>query len=369
MIRESASGDSAQNTGGQAASGTGLNGRRGRRPLRRRPGTPSLGRRLLLVFLIALGLRAAYGGVQMYRTADPAALTFPDEEQYWMMAQALRQGQPLTDELGFHATRMPLYPGFLSLFAGYEGGLVGARIVQWGIGALAAVFACLLGAKVRGPNVGFVAGLIVALDLSLVGVSSLLLTETPFVAVLAALWWVGWPLGFPVVGAPARPLTVAARGAVACSAVSGGRPPGVSTEPGMGRWLGAGALSAACIYLRPSATGLVLGWAVFLLARRRFDRRGWVGGAIIVATVLLCLLPWALRNKRITGHLCWLTNRAGIYCTTAWAPGPPGRATWAGSRICPSWPISMRWNGTNGSWRSLFARSARTRGGSSGWRA
>jgi len=80
----------------------------------------------------------------------------------------------------------------------------------------------------------------------------------------------------------------------------------------MGRWLGVGALSALCVYVRPSSAGLVLAWTVFLLVRRRFTLRAWGGAGMVVGTVVVCLLPWALRNQRITGHLCWLTHRAGI---------------------------------------------------------
>ena len=258
--------------------------------------------RFAVVFLMALGLRAGYGGVQLYRSTDRTALTFPDEQQYWTMARGLRQGGPLTDELGFCATRMPLYPGLLSIFAGWDGGVVTARVCQWVIGALAAVFACLLGNRVRGPDVGFAAGLLAAADPSLVGVSSLLLTETPFVAVVAALWWVGWPLASRAWHSQA----------VACAPTSGGVRPLQQSEPGMGRWLGVGALSALCVYVRPSSAGLVLAWTVFLLVRRRFTLRAWGGAGMVVGTVVVCLLPWALRNQRITGHLCWLTHRAGI---------------------------------------------------------
>lgn len=238
--------------------------------------------RLLLILVVALVLRAGYGGVQMWRAPDPAALTFPDEEQYWTMAQALRQGQPLTDELGFHATRMPLYPAFLSLFAGSDEGVVGVRFCHWFIGAAAAVFAALLAARIAGPGVALVAGLLVAADPSCVGLSSLLLTETPYVTTVAALWWVGWPLQLA----------------------------GRSSQ--MKRWAAVGALSALAIYLRPSAAGLVLVWVLFLLVRRGFDRQGWAGVVVVAAVVVVSLVPWAERNRRVTGHWCWLTHRAGI---------------------------------------------------------
>jgi hypothetical protein len=273
-----------------------------------------------------LGLRAGYGGLQMYR-ADPTALTFPDEQQYWLMARGLRQGQPLTDELGFHATRMPLYPGYLSLFAASDGGVVGARICQWIIGALAAVFAGLLGTRVLGRHVGFLTGLLVAVDPVLAGASTLLLTETPFVATVTALWWVSWPLacrrtiaGQAIAGAPASATQHAIEQA----------------EPGLGRWLGTGALSALCIYVRPSALGLVLIWTAFLLLRRRWNRHAWAGAVIVVLTVVLALLPWALRNRRTTGHLCWLTHRAGISLYDGVGPQATGASSLGAIKNMPA---------------------------------
>ena len=237
---------------------------------------------LLLVFLVALFLRGAYGGLQMWRASDPAALTFPDEQQYWTMARSLRQGEPLTDELGFHATRMPLYPALLSLFAGSDGGVIGARVCHWFIGAAAAVFAALLGARIAGPSTGLMAGLLVGADPSCLGLSSLLLTETPYLATVVALWWMGWPLQ------------------------------GRMRRKQMGRWVAVGALSALAVYLRPSAAGLVAVWALFLLMRRGSDRQGWIGVVIVAAMVVVSLVPWAARNRRITGHWCWLTHRTGI---------------------------------------------------------
>ena len=119
-------------------------------------------RLLLVVFLIGLLLRAGYGGWQMSRADGAAALQFPDEQQYWAMAGQLRQGELLTDELGFHATRMPLYPALLSLWAGSDRGVIGVRVCQWLVGALAAVLAACLASRVAGTGVGLICGLLVA---------------------------------------------------------------------------------------------------------------------------------------------------------------------------------------------------------------
>ena len=111
----------------------------------RRVGKQRLGPTVLLVlFVIALCARASWGVWRESRSAQPAALEFPDEVQYWNMAVSLCEGRGLRDELGFRATRMPLYPAFLSLFAGLEHGVLAAKAAQWALGALVAPLTALL---------------------------------------------------------------------------------------------------------------------------------------------------------------------------------------------------------------------------------
>ncbi|MCP4247336.1 MAG: hypothetical protein GY778_09840 [bacterium] len=273
----------------------------------------------------------------MSRADDPAALQFPDEQQYWAMAEQLGQGHPLTDELGFHATRMPLYPALLSLWAGSDGGVIGVRICQWFVGALAAVLAACLGSRVAGAGAGLICGLLVAADPGLVGVCSLLLTETPFVTVAIALWLVGWPL----LDRPA--------------------------DRGWGRWGAVGAASLLCVYVRPSSAGLVLGWLALLAARsgRPGGRplrggaalRAVGGAALALAVVLAGLLPWAMRNQRITGHWCWLTHRMGISLYDGVGPQATGASDLGNIKAMPAVAglDEVAWNQwfLRESWRSI----------------
>ena len=257
-------------------------------------------RHLAALFVLALVVRAGYGGLRMSRSGDAAALSFPDEQQYWLMSRELRAGGLLTDELGFHATRMPLYPGLLALFPSSTAGVVGAKACHWFLGALVGPLVALLGARALGAGVGLVAGVIAAVDLSLVGLSSLVLSETAFVTVLAGLWWVSWPL-----------INGGGGTCLAAGSPREGLPP---LPPGRwGRWVLTGVLSALCVYLRPSTAGLVLVWTAVLVIRQGVGGyRAWAGGAVVVGVVVLSLVPWAARNRRVTGHWCWLTYRAGI---------------------------------------------------------
>ena len=240
------------------------------------------GRLLLVVFVAALGVRVGWGVLQLARASDPLALEFPDEVDYWSLAESLARGDGLVGEHGFRALRMPLFPWLLSVFASSDSGVVYAKAAQWPIGALAAVFVALLGARIGGRPIGLLAGLLVAFDPFLIFFSSLLLTETLFITALSGLWLAGWdrPRGDKPFGYP--------------------------------RWLLLGLLCSLCIYLRESSVGLCVVWTALVIARRKMNRRTLVGGGLAIVVMFVALLPWALRNAHLTGRMCWLTNRGGI---------------------------------------------------------
>ncbi|UCE61250.1 MAG: glycosyltransferase family 39 protein [Phycisphaerales bacterium] len=237
----------------------------------------------ILVFIVALVARAGWGGFKLARAESSAALEFPDERQYWLMADSLAGGDGLRDEFGFRATRMPLYPATLSLAVGLEHGVIVAKVAHWVIGALAATLATGVAQSLLGRRVGVLAGLMVACDPFLVFTSSLLLTETLFIAALAGLWWIVAPTL-----APKEP------------------------APSIRRWCAIGCVSALCVHVRESSLGLVVATLCLLVVFRRFERRALAGASIAVGIVILGLVPWAARNARVTGSWCWLTHRTGV---------------------------------------------------------
>ena len=241
-------------------------------------------------------MRGGWGLVRVVRADDPAALEFPDELDYWSLAQSVVDGHALIGEHGYRALRMPLYPMFLAPFAASAFGTVCAKAAQWFIGAAAAVLAALLATRVAGRKAGLLAGLLVAVDPFLVFFASLLLTETLFITALCGLWLAGWRI-LRRDGAPA-----------------------------LTSWLIVGLLSALCVHLRESALGLVLIWALYLAAVRGSTRTAWVGFALTVVIVVAALFPWALRNRLVTGRWCWLTNRAGISLYDGVGPQAAGRS-------------------------------------------
>ncbi|MFH1109543.1 MAG: hypothetical protein V1790_10160 [Planctomycetota bacterium] len=255
------------------------------------------------IFVVALLVRAAWGATQFIRADDPTILEFPDEEQYWMMARSFWEGEGLKDELGFRATRMPLYPAVLAPFTALPSGIAAAKALHWIVGAAAAALTGAVAGAWFDRRTGLLAGLLVAFDPFLTFSSSLLLTETPFVTALIALWWVLRPEGCP-------------------ASWGGGRR---DAEPvGMVRWIGVGILSALCVYLRESSLGLIVVALGFVIACRRFEGKTLLGAAIALAIVAAALVPWAARNQAVTGDWCWLTHRAGISLYDGVGPNATG---------------------------------------------
>lgn len=248
---------------------------------------------LLSVFVVALLLRGGWGAVRLAGLDDPSALEFPDEQQYWSMASSLCIGEGLKDELGFQATRMPLYPGVLSLFSGATHGVIIAKVFQWVIGAVVAVLTAGVAATLFDRRVGLLAGLLVAFDPFLVFFSSLLLTETLFVAALVGLWWI---IERFLTSRGTKPVRNHAK----------------TRALGLIRWVLVGLVAALCVYVRESSLGLVVVVLCFIAVCRRLDRSSLAGVAVVGGILITALAPWAARNRQVIGEWCWLTTRGGI---------------------------------------------------------
>lgn len=246
------------------------------------------------VFVIALVARAAWGllhhGSQLGDT-----LQFPDEHQYWDMARAFHAGKGLPDELGFQATRMPLYPSWLSLFTISTKGVLLVKIVQWVIGAVGAVFTVGLGSTLINRRVGLMAGLLVAVDPFLIFFSSLLLTETIYITALVGFCWY---------------------------IVHHSR----SELPKLRYWLLAGLLASLCVYIRESSLGLVVILLAFGVFLNRFQPKAIIGATLALLVIAATLLPWALRNQRVVGEPVFLTTRAGISLYDGVRPAATGES-------------------------------------------
>lgn len=253
----------------------------------------SLTRIMVSVAIVALVVRAAWG---IYRLAHGVALEFPDEQQYWMMAESVRAGHGLVDELGFRAGRMPLYPAMLSLFVGLGPGVYAATVWHWALGAAAAGLAAGLADAMFGRHAAWCAGLLVAFDPFLIFFSSLLLTETLFSCATLGLWWAAWPL--------ADPAKV------------------ISWK----RWALVGLLSALSLYARETGLVFTAVLLLFLNVRRRFRAEALGGSLIVGVIVLAALVPWGLRNSYTIGHFSLLTQRGGISLYDGVGPQATGQS-------------------------------------------
>ncbi|MFQ5413866.1 MAG: hypothetical protein ACE5E6_05350 [Phycisphaerae bacterium] len=299
-------------------------------------------RRYLLVFVLALAVRAAVGIVWLAKADDPTALSLPDEQQYWQMAGSLWRGTGLVDELGFRATRMPLYPALLAPFTAVPYGAVAAKAVQWCVGAVAAVLAAALAGAMFDRRVATWAGVLVACDPFLAFCSSLVLTETLYSVSLLALFRLTWPIasaGMPpaeptggATGAPRRKPTGGmnreASGASPLEPTGGASPGAERAAPRRvhrrrcqhdrgdadtwRRWLAACVAAVACVYLRESSVGLLFVLGMYVVWARGLRRRVVMRLGVAVVVVVAALMPWAVRNGRVTGDYCLLTHRAGI---------------------------------------------------------
>lgn len=269
---------------------------------------------LSVLFLLALTARAGWGLWRESRSEHSGVLEFPDEVQYWDMTRSLHDGKGLQDELGFRATRMPLYPAFLSLFAGSERGMFAAKTAQWAVGSLVAPFAALLARAYFGRRVSVLAGLWCAVDPFLVFFASLLLTETISITILCAFWW------------------LIARRRIRDAVQA----PPASSRRQLVRWLGIGCIAALCVYSRESTIGLVMTAMALSAAPARDRMRNVAGCGIAVAVLTASLVPWGVRNERATGAWCWLTTRTGISLYDGVGPGADGASDLADVKQSPA---------------------------------
>lgn len=275
--------------------------------------TANLSRVLLVVFLLGFACRAGLGLVQHLRRAQPAKLTFPDEQQYWLISRSMRAGEGMADELGFQAGRMPLYPGLLALFPDSATGVLLAKAMQWIIGGLTAAMVALLATRLADRRVGWLAGLLVAFDPHLVYFSSLLLTETLFVLSLTLLALALVRVVFPrnaVARVDGRREANASSAELAATKVCVGA--GKAKPPAFRHWFAVAVAACLVVYAREAGLAIVAAWLLLAVVAQRFKPAACLGVVVVVVAVVLALLPWAARNKSVTGQWVWLTTRGGI---------------------------------------------------------
>lgn len=267
---------------------------------------------------LVLALVLRFGWVYYENSRRGGALEWPDEDLHWQIATNLVEHGEYTTDDGRRAARMPLYPLFLALFAAAgESGVFAARFSQAAISALATPVGVLLAMRGFGKRCGWLAGVLLACDPFSIYFCAKLLSETLFTTVAVVLVALAW-----------RRLDILRR-------VRGIHEVGyfVRLERGwiegsLG-WLLIGLFAAAAIMLRQSAIAWIAVFFFLLWLAEGPRARPTFGLMVALIVVLLSLLPWGLRNKKLLGEYAWLSANGGVTLYDAQGPQADGSSNQA----------------------------------------
>jgi 4-amino-4-deoxy-L-arabinose transferase-like glycosyltransferase len=227
----------------------------------------------------------------------------------------------------------PGYPLFLSAIqwvldrVGLGDHLVlAAGVVQALLGGVTAGAVVVVGRRLGGNRVGVIAGLLVACWPNLVVHSSLMLSESLFLAVFAVL------LAAVVSMWPARSrVAVRAAGAIPGAAVGDGGDGGAtgwaraSTRARTGVALTAGLTMGLCTLIRPQSALLVLPAIALAWALARPGPREWAGRvAVLVVGVVLVVGPWTVRNAVVLDAFVPVSTNTGDNLCMGFNPDASG---------------------------------------------
>lgn len=240
---------------------------------------------ILGIICLALALRLVVAFGVQHRLENVWQRQFVisgDAEGYWELANRLASGEPYAVHTPpRQVMRMPGYPLFLSMIIQTCGeNLFAARIATVVVGTFTVGLVYLLGTTLFSTKVGLAGAFLSAVSPQLVGSSVLLLSEMLFAFFLILNLY--------------------------CFAVWRKQRDTMSTLRSH-LWAGlTGITVALATYVRPTWLPVVLVMGVYLLWQEKGAGRITLP-LMIAGSCLLCLLPWAIRNQRITGHWVWTT--------------------------------------------------------------
>jgi len=188
--------------------------------------------------------------------------------------------------------RMPGFPAFLALvMKTWSRDLLQLRLALCVVGTGACGLVYWLGRDVVGPEAGLTAAALGAVSPVMIGFTPLILSETMFAATLVASL-------IPLAKLFQRHL--APRSEAGDAALRDGTCAFV-----------AGLLIGVACYVRPSWLLAAPMYAALLFLVSSHRLRAAIHGALLLAGVFLCLLPWGLRNQAVTGHFVLTTLWSG----------------------------------------------------------
>lgn len=217
-----------------------------------------------------------------------------DAEGYWLLAHTIAYSEDYAvHQPPRYVHRMPGFPAVLAASISLFGSsFLAARLLLATIGGLTCILVYQLGKRVFSENIGLLAAALFAISPSAIGFSGLILSETLFgTTMLLSL--------------------LALHSLYGCIEDQDIRDAGDSPQPLKHRLLSvqliwqsilSGCAFALGVYVKPSWI-LVAPLTLLLLpflAKKRIT--GFITGLLVLLSMVLCLLPWGLRNQQVTGH-------------------------------------------------------------------
>jgi hypothetical protein len=248
---------------------------------------------LLTALALRLGVAVLLQQVLDHRL-DQRFLIEGDAEGYWELAGKLARGEDYAVHAPpRYALRMPGFPAVLATSVLLFGeSLFAARLWLAGVGTLACWLVYLLGRQLFDERTGLIAAGLAALWPVFIVFSVIVLSETAFAATMLLSLLVGHRLLMSL-------STVRSED---------------SSAGGGARWFrigGLALLTGVCIALaclmRPSWLLAAPLLAVFLVIASKPRWIGVLAGVLVIAGTVLTLLPWGVRNQRVTGHFTLTT--------------------------------------------------------------
>lgn len=262
---------------------------------------------LMIGLIVRIGLAVGVEEV-LKKQPDRMFLIPGDAEGYWDLAGDLLKGDRY-EIYGRHVLRMPGFPAVVALgrSLGHDSRL-GVRMLLAVVAVLGIGGVYVLGLQLYGHRVGLLAAAFVSLSPLLAGFGILILSEGAFAttlvwALVALAEWMyqlqrsaTWPR-----------LLISAMNAGLLAALA------ISMRP---TWF-------ACAGLLP---GLLVIWWVFTEQEDRWKRltAGVASATVLGATILIILLPWAIRNQLVAGKFTFTTLWVGASLYDGLHPGATG---------------------------------------------
>ena len=244
------------------------------------------------IFGLAFLLRAGYVLAQYRYGIVNGGFIGGDTPRYLTYATNILAGKGMANQIGLTAYDMPGYGIFLAAcFALFGTNPIWASLIQSILSAVACVFIARYTAILFGNKAGLIAGLTAAFYYELIlWTSGQILTEPLYTFTLAAALY-----ALVVATTAENRLT--------------------------GKFIFAGALFGLATLVRPTVFAPAIAIGGLLFAGAFFNRqKQFKHSLLFIATFLLVLLPWGLRNylalnsfiilSNVGGHVLWLANNA-----------------------------------------------------------